>query len=156
MTLAYADSWTTAVEAVRDALIESVSTAYAARFGVEPKADRDVWLDVLPARVNCWALFAGGGSDVESAMTDAAPGTIVMDARVEGRFNTREDARAFAMMILGGLPVYHSGNVEWFRIRENPSIAQTQERLANDAKEKTFYKVTVPCLLVFRTAEEFT
>lgn len=155
MPLAYADSWTTAAERVRTELIASIKDAYATRFSVEPSADRDAWLDVLPARVNCWAIFAGGGNDVAISDTDAPPGSVLMAARVEGRFESRDDARYFGMLILGALPVYHKGNVEWFRMSENPRVEPEQVRLANDQRRKTYYKLIVPCLLVFRTGEEF-
>lgn len=148
-------SWTAAATTVRASLITSISAAYEARFGAEPLADRDAWLDTLPARVPCWALYSGGGSDVAISDTDAPPGTIIMQARVEGRFKSREDARAFGMMIVAALPVYHTGNVEWFRMTENPRVETSVERLANDVNKKTYYKAVLPCLLVFRTAEEF-
>lgn len=156
MPLTYETSWTAAAEKVLTLLLASIATAYTARFGAAPVEDRDAWLDVLPARVPCFAIFAGGGSDVAISDTTAAPATLDMDARIEGRFTRREDARAFGMMVLAGLPIYHQGNVEWFRIAQNPRIDTESIRLANDKKAKTYYKLVLPCLLVFRTAEEFT
>lgn len=150
----YTSSWTDALTTVRAAIISGIETDYAAVFGTKPEADRDAHLDFIPPQVNVWGVFSGGGgSEQVQTFDEAPPGELVLTARVEGRFNTREDARSFTMMVLSALPVRQDGNVQWFRITNEPKIEQERIRLANDRTRKIYWKATIPCLLVFQTAE---
>lgn len=151
----YVSSWDDAASTVIDELIDGITTDYTAAFGVAPLLERDAWLDFLPAKSNCWALFTGGGSDIAISQDDAAPASMIFESRIEGRFKTRAAARSFAMMMLKALPVYHVGNVEWFRMNANPTIEGEYKRLANDKSDALYWKTVIPCLLVFRTEEEF-
>jgi hypothetical protein len=143
------DAWTNAIETVRDHIITEIATDYANRFGTAPEAGRNVHLDYLPPRFNCWAIFSGGGNEVAHTFDAAPPGEFVMPARIEGRFATVGHARAFAMMAAAALPVVGASNVQWFRMLENPDVSWAAERMANDKGEQVYWKTVMPCLFVF-------
>lgn len=156
MAITYNDSWDSACTTVRAALITSAAAAFASRYGVPLLADKTFHLDFLPAKVFVAALYVGGGINVAHTWDNIAPQELVMDARIEARFDTRANARAFAMMMLAALPIRHTGNVVEFRLAGNPEIAADPLRLANDKGEQIYWKATIPCLAVFRTSEEYT
>lgn len=156
MPIAFVDSWTTAIERVRTELSTAATAEHATRFGAALQAEKNFVLDYLPPRLNVVALFSGGGDTVQQSWDESPPKSIVMNARLEARLRTRADARAMSMLFLKHFPVYHKGNVEWFRIAGDPDIQPETTRLANDKKDQLYWKMVLPCLLVFRTSEEFS
>lgn len=156
MPLAYQDSWDNACTVIRAALITSANTAFTTRFGTGLVADKTFHLDFVPPKINVVALFMGGGSDVAHTWSDSKPKELIMPSRIEGRFNSRTDARAFAMMMLNAIPLRRTGNVSEFRLAGNPEPVMERLRLANDKDERMYWKLTIPCLAVFLTDEEYT
>ena len=155
MPLAYEESWDDACTTIRAKLCESADFAFYQRFAIGPVADKTFHLDFLPPKINVAALFMGGGTDVAHTWSDAQPKELIMPARIEGRFNSRADARAFAMMMLAALPIQRTGNVSEFRLAGNPEIEPDAMRLANDKEERQYWKAKIPCLAVFLTDEEY-
>lgn len=156
MPLAYVESWDTACTVIRAGLITSANTAFTTRFGFGLVADKTFHLDFLPPKVTVATLFMGGGTDVAHTWSDSVPKELIMPARIEGRFNSRADARAFAMMMLAAIPIQRTSNVSEFRLAGNPEITPDVIRLANDKDERQYWKVNIPCLAVFLTDEEYS
>ncbi len=156
MPLDYAETWDAAAETVVSTLITRIGTAFDAAFDVPLAAERTLCLDYLPPRIKVAAFFMGGGTNVAHNWHEAAPKELVMDARFEARFDRRQHARAFGMMLLSALPMQRIGTLVELRIAGNPQINADVVRLANDTKDGLYWKLSLSCLCVFRTDGVFT
>lgn len=155
MPLDYTESWSTAMDLVRTRIIADIGTAWTTRFGAALSPEKNFLHDYLMPKVWQLALFSGGGDNVQNNWHEANPTELVMNSSIQGRFATRADARAAVMLLLQAIPLYRTGNIEWFRIQGAPSIDAEVTRLANDKKDQLYWRMTIPCLLVFKTAEEY-
>jgi hypothetical protein len=154
--IAFCESWTDALETVRDAIIDAIGTTYATVVGGALEADENFHLDFLPAQHSVVALFSGGGGN-EQAQTfdDEVAHELIMSSRIIGRFRTRDMARKIAMLMVKALPIHESDKVNWFRVTGEPAIETDVVRLANDKEEKRYWTFELPCQLVFKTSASY-
>jgi hypothetical protein len=145
--MAYKDTFKTAMDKIMTTLIATLG-------GTEGK---DVFRYYLPLAVPVWGVWLGGGGDVSNTWSDGQPTELRMDAEIVGRFVQPAAAQEWGMKAISALPIFESGNVQWFRMRQGGQlkIDFVVAQLKNDTKESILFEATIGCECVFLTSGTF-
>lgn len=105
-----------------DSLKQATDTAFTAFLDATQATEgKQAYLYGLPHAIGCWSLTLSGGPD-DGAFSCVDIGSMRMNASLDGRFRTLEEAQVTAMQLCGATPVRAEGKVTMLRITAPPTI----------------------------------
>ena len=97
------------------------------------KREKDAFLGGLPAGINVWAFFVGGGTDARNTFNVQAD-EVHEQADIVGYFDEQRTGDAFVMLLRRALPIRHHKNIQMLRIRNggNPRNDLAMRAIGNE------------------------
>ena len=126
------------------------------------KLGKDAFRGRLPPGVfNAWALWSGGGPGEQTR--GGCFGTLIVNAVIEARYMTRDDAMDFCgtveVLLNETTNFYHIKNVQWFRLAPGgmPRVEDAAFTPSNGKPERLLlcYEASIGCELIYNTSTEY-
>lgn len=146
MSLNPKEAWLQAEKTVYDKLTEATGT----------RDGQTAFTGYLPPNLlNIWMLKTGGGN---AEMTwNGCYNSLRFNALIDSRWIKREDGLRFAGNLMAMLSttknLYHTGNVQWFRLLTFPD--PTPDQVLDGTTPRLCWAITTQAEMVFNTSQEY-